>query len=509
MRLELNDAVNNCSLINDSYNSDLNSLSIALDFLEQQKQHEKKTLILSDILQSGLPEEALYEKVAGLIRKKGVSKLIGIGPALIRQSRQLKHDSYTSAFFESTADFLKRFSISEFHDETILLKGARAFAFETIAKKLEQKAHETVLEIDLNAILHNLSVYQSLLKPETKIMAMVKAFSYGTGSFEIANILQQHKVDYLAVAYADEGAELRKAGIQLPVMVMNPEWKSFDLIVQYRLEPELYSIKLLKQFLQAMQQADGKNEEPYPIHVELETGMNRLGFTENDLDELISIFNQSSRLRIQSIFTHLAASEDSSLDEYSNWQLQRFETMSGKLINACRYPVMRHVLNTAGVVRFPKMHFDMVRLGIGLYGIDSTQQLQSRLQNVSTLKSTISQIKKISSGETIGYGRAGIADKDMTIATVGIGYADGYSRHLSGGRGKMLLHGKVAPVVGNICMDMTMIDISEITEAEEGDEVVVFGKNLPVQQVAAWAQTIPYEVISTISRRVKRIHLHD
>lgn len=510
MRLEMNDAINNCSLINDSYNSDLNSLAIALDFLSQQKQHEKKTLILSDILESGMSDEKLYRDVSHLVLSKGVDRLIGIGATISKQRELFAGNSkLATAFFPSTEAFLEAFSGDLFADETILLKGARPFAFEHIGKRLVQKAHETILEIDLNALLHNLAVFQSLLKPQTKIMAMVKAFSYGSGSFEVANALQFHKADYLAVAYADEGVELRKGGITMPIMVMNPEQKSFDAIIQYQLEPELYSVRLMKQFIHSVSISRDKIKEAYPIHLELETGMNRLGFNADDLEELQQQLFANSLLRVKTIFTHLAGSEDASLDDYSRMQIHRFSMMSGSIIKRLNYPVYRHVLNSAGISRFPDAQFEMVRLGIGLYGIDATEKVQHLLKNVSTLKTTISQIKKIAAGETVGYGRMGMASNDLMIATVGIGYADGLNRSLSRGAGKMMVRNKLAPIIGNINMDMTMIDITNIPDAEEGDEVIVFGDALPVQQLAQWGNTIPYEVLSTISRRVKRVYYQE
>lgn len=510
MRLEMNDAINNSSLINDSYNSDLNSLAIALDFLDQQKQHAMKTLILSDILESGMTDEKLYRDVSQLVQSKGVDRLIGIGEAITKQQDLFsRNKNLSTSFYPSTEAFLHAFSADQFTNETILLKGARPFAFERIGKRLEQKAHETILEIDLNALLHNLSVYHGLLKPQTKIMVMVKAFSYGSGSFEVANALQFHKADYLAVAYADEGVELRKAGITMPIMVMNPEQKSFDTIVQYHLEPELYSLRLLKQFIHTVSLSKDKINDAYPVHLEMETGMNRLGFNPDDLNELRNLLTENALLKVKTIFTHLAGSEDPSLDDYSRMQIHRFSMMSESVIKHLNYPVWRHVLNSAGISRFPDAQFEMVRLGIGLYGIDGTEKVQHLLKNVSTLKTTISQIKKISAGETVGYGRMGIAITDMTIATVGIGYADGLNRRLSCGVGKMVVRGKLAPITGNINMDMTMIDITNIPDAEEGDEVVVFGDALPVQQLAQWADTISYEVLSTISRRVKRVYYQE
>jgi alanine racemase len=438
-----------------------------------------------------------------------VHRLIGIGSDITRQRNLFeKKENLSTSFYPSTEDFLKSFSPDQFHDETILLKGARAFEFERIAKRLEQKAHETILEIDLNALLHNFAVYQSVLKPETRIMVMVKAFSYGSGSFEVANALQFHKADYLAVAYADEGVELRKAGITMPIMIMNPEQKSFDSIIHYNLEPELYSLRLLKQFIQTLTFSE-KNLNGYPVHLELETGMNRLGFAEEDMGELQQLLAGSKTLRIASLFTHLACSDDPALDEYSLKQISRFTEMSETIMKQLNYPVLQHALNSAGIVRFPEAQFDMVRLGIGLYGIDVTNKVQSQLHQVSTLKTIISQIKKIKAGETVGYGRMGFTSANMTIATVGIGYADGLDRTLSRGGGKMLVRGKLAPIVGNINMDMTMIDITDIADAEEGDEVIVFGDALPVQQLAQWSNTICYEVLSTISRRVKRVYYQE
>ncbi|MBA3649370.1 MAG: bifunctional UDP-N-acetylmuramoyl-tripeptide:D-alanyl-D-alanine ligase/alanine racemase [Chitinophagales bacterium] len=510
MRLEMNDAINNCSLINDSYNSDINSLTIALDFLSQQKQHPHKTLILSDILQSGLSDEKLYRDVANLMSSKGVTRFIGIGPAISRQHQLFViNDNISASFFLSTEEFLKSFSGDQYHDETILLKGARKFEFEQISKYLIQKAHETILEVDLNALLHNLTVFQSQLGSQTKIMVMVKAFSYGSGSFEIANALQFHKIDYLAVAYSDEGIELRKAGINLPIMIMNPEQQSFEGIIQYHLEPELYSLRLLKQFQQTIAFSSKPFPEGYPVHLELETGMNRLGIGAENVEELLQLLTANKSLRVKSVFTHLAGSEDPLLDEFSRIQINRFQKLSEKIVRQLPYPVLRHVLNSAGIIRFPEAHFDMVRLGIGLYGIDSTNKIQHQLRNVSTLKTTISQIKKIRAEETVGYGRKGMALTDLMVATVGIGYADGLSRNLSIGKGKMMVRGVLTPIIGNINMDMAMIDITAVPEAEEGDEVIVFGDMLPVQKLAEWAGTIPYEVLSTISRRVKRVYFQE
>lgn len=505
MRLELKEGINNCSIINDSYNSDLGSLSIALDFLNQQKQHPKKTLILSDILQSGRNEDLLYKDVAELVHKKGISRIIGIGDAISRQSELFQIEK---SFFASTQEFLKQFQNNLFKDETILLKGARAFGFEAISKVIQQKAHETVLEINLNAIVHNLNYFRSKLKPDTKMMAMVKAFSYGSGSFEIANVLQFHRADYLAVAYADEGVELRKAGITMPIMVMNPEEQSYDAMVLYNLEPEIYSFRVLSMFEEALSRNASFNKKAIPVHIKLDTGMHRLGFEEKELNELIVKIKNNKHLHIQSVFSHLAASDEKEHDEFTWTQIKRFNSMSEQIIKHFNYPVLRHILNSAGITRFPDAQFDMVRLGIGLYGVGVDKNEQAQLQNVSTLKTSISQIKNIPANETIGYSRKGIALKDIQIATVPIGYADGLSRKLSNGKGKMLVKGQPAPIIGNVCMDMCMIDITNI-KADENDEVIVFGEALPIQQIAADIGTIPYEVLTNVSRRVKRVYYQE
>ncbi len=505
MRLELKEGINNCSVINDSYNSDLGSLAIALDFLNQQKQHLKKTVILSDILQSGRNEEGLYSEVAELIHKKGITRLIGIGEGISSQTKQFDIEKY---FYKSTEEFLKEFNSSFFRDETILLKGARAFGFEAISKIIQQKAHETVLEINLNAIVHNLNYFRSKLKSETKIMAMVKAFSYGSGSFEIANILQFHCVDFLAVAYADEGIELRKAGITMPIMVMNPEEQSYDSMIQYNLEPEIYSFRVMSLFEETLKRSVHDNVDPIPIHIKLDTGMHRLGFDENEVNELIVRIRNNKDISLKSIFSHLAASDEAEHDDFTRQQIKKFNVMSEKIKSHFSYPIMKHILNSAGIVRFPDAQFDIVRLGIGLYGIGSNANEQGQLQNVSTLKTSISQIKNIPANETIGYSRKGIATRDIQIATVPIGYADGLSRKLSGGKGKMIINGKPAPIIGNICMDMCMIDVTDIN-ANENDEVIVFGDAYPITEVAKDVGTIPYEILTNVSRRVKRVYFQE
>ena len=502
MRLEMKTGINNTSVINDSYNSDIGSLTIALDFLNQQKQHNTRTIILSDILQSGRNEENLYREVAGLLLAKGVDKMIGIGDAILRQQHLF---STPAKFFASTEEFLRDASISDFREETILLKGARPFGFEKIGKMLQQKAHETVMEINLNALVHNLNYYRSRVKPTTKMMAMVKAMSYGTGSFEIANILQFHHVDYLAVAYTDEGVDLRKTGITLPIMVMNPEVQSFEAMIRYRLEPEIYNFRLLNQLNEVLRKHDG---EPFRIHIKFDTGMRRLGFEESELNELVVRLRNNRNLRIESVFSHLAASDEAEHDGFTRIQLERFARMSKAVQEEFEYPICKHILNSSGILRFSEAQFDMVRLGIGLYGFASTNNEQQQLQHVATLKTTISQIKSVPANETIGYSRKGKLTRDSLIATVAIGYADGINRRLGNGVGTMIVNGKRAPLVGSVCMDMCMLDITDIP-AREGDEVIVFGSELSVNEVATALGTIPYEIIAGVSQRVKRVYYQE
>ncbi|WP_343700129.1 bifunctional UDP-N-acetylmuramoyl-tripeptide:D-alanyl-D-alanine ligase/alanine racemase [Chitinophaga sp.] len=504
MRLEMKQGINNCSIINDSYNSDLGSLAIALEFLQQQRQHPVRTVILSDILQSGKSEGSLYEEVAGMLEQKGIQKLIGIGKNISREKQSFS--KVKASFYANTEEFLQQVDTSEFQNESILVKGARVFQFERIGKLLEQKAHQTILEINLSAIAHNIKAYQALLKPGIKLMAMVKAFSYGSGSYEIASLLQFHGVDYLAVAYADEGVELRRAGITLPVMVMNPEPSTFEAILQWNLEPELYSMHILEQFEEVVRYANKTN---YPVHIKLDTGMHRLGFEQHELPVLVQRLQQEGLFRVQSIFSHLAASEDAGKDEFTRKQYELFIKMSATLQQQLGHGVIRHIANSAAIHRHPELQLDMVRLGIGMYGVDSAATFQEKLRNVSTLKTTIAQLKHIPAGDSVGYGGQWTAKAPAVIATVRIGYADGYSRRLGNGTGKMLVRNKLAPVVGVVAMDMLMLDVTHIPDAAEGDEVIVFGEALPVQQVANWADTIPYEILTGISQRVKRVYFQE
>ncbi len=504
MRLEMKAGINNCTLINDSYSNDIDSLSIALDFLNQQKQHRKKTVILSDILQSGRSENHLYSEVSELLNQKQIDRLIGIGKGISRQAALFKVEK---EFFNTTEEFLDSYSVNVFANESILLKGARIFGFERITESLQQKTHETVLEIDLSALVQNLNYYRSKLDVGVKVMAMVKAFSYGSGSFEIANILQFHQVDYLTVAYADEGIELRKAGIKLPIMVMNPDEESFDAIIKYQLEPEIYSFRVLK-MLEASLLKLSVNSPPVGIHIKIDTGMHRLGFDPVEVDELINQIKDRGQIIVKSVFSHLAASDSVANDDFTRHQISLFRMISERISQEFDYPILRHIANTAAITRFPEARFDMVRLGIGLYGIAPMPEEQEKLVNVSTLRSIISQIKHVPAEDTIGYNRRFKAKHDTTIAIVPIGYADGLSRALSNGIGHLKVGGKFAPIVGSICMDMTMIDITCI-KAHEGDEVIIFGKDLPITRLADEMGSIPYEILTGISQRVKRVYFQE
>jgi alanine racemase len=506
MRLELKSGINHCSIINDSYSADLSSLKIALDFLEQQHQHVKRTVILSDILQSGKPANELYEEVARSLQQKKVNRLIGIGKDISAHQEIFQQWKINeTSFYNSVDEFKKNFYQLLFRDETILIKGARLFEFEKIDRLLAEQIHQTVLEINLDAMTHNLKQYQQLLRPATKLMGMVKAFAYGSGSYEIANLLQFHKVDYLAVAYTDEAVELRKAGINMPVMVMNVDDSSFDALLQYNLEPVIYSFRLFELFDKFLKR---EGLQQFPVHIELETGMNRLGFTSQEIARLCEVL-KNSFFKIQTVFSHLAASEETQQDEFTKQQASLFVKAADEIQAVVNYPFLKHIANSAAISRHPELQFDMVRLGIGLYGIDSGLIHQAELREVSALKSTIAQIKQLKDGETIGYNRKGVAEGERVIATVRIGYADGYPRTLGNGNGKMWVNGHLAPVTGSICMDMTMIDITGIPHVQEGDEVIVFGKELPVSQVAHLAQTIPYEILTGVSQRVKRIYYEE
>ncbi|MEX0636253.1 MAG: bifunctional UDP-N-acetylmuramoyl-tripeptide:D-alanyl-D-alanine ligase/alanine racemase [Ferruginibacter sp.] len=504
MRLELKQGINQCVIINDSYSADIDSLAIALHFLEQQKQHPTKTVILSDLFQTGKHAEALYHQIADMLQQKNINRFIGIGPTL-QQYAYLFASIPVQHFYESTASFLAALPTLHLRQESILLKGARVFRFENISKKLEQKIHQTFLEINLNAIRHNIKVYQRQLHKGVKMMCMVKAFGYGSGSYEIAGLLQHMGIEYLGVAYADEGVELRNAGIRIPIMVMNTEEAGFDYIVKYNLEPELYSFKILLSFTQYL---FDRSIESHPVHLKIETGMQRLGFEQQDINELCSYLKQHPRLKIKSVFSHLAAGGDPQHDIFTQQQGELLVRSASKIEQIIGYPVIKHIANTSGIFRHPNLQLQMVRLGIGMYGVDPQPEIHELLQNITTLKTSISQIKHISKGTTVGYSRSAIAEQNTTIATVRIGYADGYPRLLGNGKGYMLVNGKSAKVIGSVCMDMTMLDITGIDAAEE-DEVIVFGEDLPSTLLAEWAGTIPYEIFTNISQRVRRVYFEE
>ncbi len=508
MRLELKAGVNRSLVINDAYNSDLTSLAVALDFAAQQGANLKRTLILSDILQSGQHEIDLHRKIANLIIEKQISRFIGIGKH-IQQTQHFLPPSVTATFWATTQDFLQQLKNADFEQEVIVVKGARDFAFERVAARLSQKAHKTILEINLSALTHNFQYFKNLVsegyKKNIKLMLMVKAAAYGNGATETARLLQFHEADYLAVAYADEGIALREAGIKLPIMVLNSEVGSFEALLRFDLETEVYSLSMLRDF------ANFAQHRKAHIHIKLDTGMRRLGFEMADIEEVIKILKENTNLKIASIFTHLAASENPLHDDFTHLQVQRYEAMYQKIVadlgltQGGERP-LRHVLNSSGIVRFPQFRFDMVRLGIGLYGVDGSEQMQNQLRVVQTLKATISQIKHLETGETVGYGRRGVMSRPSRIATISIGYADGLPRLAGLGRFAVWLHGKRAPIVGSVCMDMTMIDVTDIAAASEGDEVEIFGQNLPVQALAQALGTIPYEVFTNIAERVKRVY---
>lgn len=504
LRLEMANGANNCSLIKDYYNSDLNSLAIALDFFAQQQQHQKKIVILSDIQQSGLPSKELYQKVNSLLQEKGTTEFIGVGPTLLNNQAEF---SLPSQFFPSTEQLISALKTTAITDATILLKGARAFHFENINHALQHKTHRTILEINLSAVQHNLNFFKSNLSSTTKIMVMVKALSYGSGTFEIANLLQFNKVNYLGVAYADEGVALRQAGISLPIMVMNPEEQAFEMIIENKLEPEIYNFNNLQLFNQF---ASTHNQKNYPIHLKFDTGMNRLGFNKKDLTQLKQTLAINNCILVKSVFSHLATSDEPSMKKHTLHQIEEFRSIKQFFSTEFKQaePPLFHILNSAGALAFPEAQFDMTRIGIGLYGIAPFKSYEKQLEQVSELKTRISQIKSVEKGEAVGYSRAFIAEQKTTVAIVPIGYADGFRRSLGNGNGKMFVNGNKVPVIGNVCMDMCMLDVTGIS-ANEGDEVIVFGKDLPVSELAESMGTIPYEVLTSISPRVKRIYFQD
>lgn len=497
MRLKVKNGINNTTIIDDSYSSDFQSLKIALDFLESQKQHKKKTLILSDIFQSGLSNDDLYARVSQLVISNKINRVIGIGETISHYKSKFGN----CTVFKSTSEFIETFDQLTFENETLLVKGARSFEFEKIVALLEEKTHETVLEINLNSISHNLSYYKSKLKPTTKLMVMVKAFGYGSGGFEIAKLLEHLQVDYLGVAFADEGISLKISGIKTPIMVLNPENTSFRAIIQHELEPEIYCMKGLNAFLKITEE---KKLKSYPIHIKIDTGMHRLGFEENDLQLLIDTLKNTPSIKVKSILSHLATSDDLENRDFAKIQIRLFEKLSIRMMNELNITPIRHILNTSGISNFGESQYDMVRLGIGLYGISNDEKEQKFLENVGTLKSVISQIRTIGQGESVGYGRKFVSINAMKIATIPIGYADGISRLWGNEVGYVMINNQKASILGSICMDMLMVDCTEIL-CTEGDKVIIFGVNPSVKEIAKKTQTIPYEILTSISQRVKRI----
>lgn len=504
MRLQLIHAINNCAVINDSYSFDITSFSIALDFLVQQQQLTQKTVIISDIPAAKNGE--LYLQAIEMLHARKIERVITIGEHWNNHQHELKNKIAVTQHFNNTASFIEHFSANHFRNEVILLKGARVFGFEKIMQLLEKKVHQTMMEINLTAIAHNLNQYRSELNKGVKLMAMVKAFAYGSGSAEVANLLQFHKVDYFAVAYADEGVELRKAGISLPIMVMNIDEAAFETMVQYSLEPELFSLNIFKAF-DAFLQRQGVLK--YPVHIKLDTGMHRLGFEEHDLPALIQLLQSNQHIVVQSVFSHLAASEDPAEDAFTQQQATVFEKCCAQLQQILGYHFIKHISNSAAIFRNTSLQYDMVRLGIGMYGIESAKEHQLSLQTVTTLKTTIAQIRKVKAGDTVGYNRRGKTTRDSMIATIRIGYADGFSRRLGNGVGKVYIDGQMAPVIGSVCMDMTMIDVTDLPNVQEGDEAEIFGNHIAVQDVAKSCGTIPYEILTGISQRVKRVYVEE
>ena len=502
MRLDVREGKNNCILINDTYNSDFNSIKIALEFQKQRKGDTslKKTLILSDIFQSGLLPKTLYRKVSEVIDQNNIDRIIGVGEDISQFSSVF---SMEKEFFKSTDDFIKSQIWKEFKNELILVKGSRSFHFEKIIALLEKRVHETVLEVNLDALVHNFNFYKSKVSDSVKLISMVKANGYGAGASEIAKTLQYHRCGYLAVAIASEGVALRNAGITMPIIILNSETHGFEELFQYNLEPEVYNFRVLKAFIK---EAESRGVTNYPIHIKLDTGMHRLGFVREDITELIATLLKQKSLQVVSTFSHLAASESWVFDEFTERQIEIFEELSAQIEHGLGYDFSRHILNSAGIERFPNNQFDMVRLGIGLYGVSASGV--SGLRNVCTLKTTILQIKTLKVNDTVGYGRKELLDHDAKIATIRIGYADGLSRQFGNRKGKVLINGEFAPIIGDVCMDLCMVDVTNIN-ANEGDSVIIFGEELSVIDLAKSIHTIPYEILTAVSPRVKRIYIKE
>ena len=494
MRMEIKDGINNCTLVNDYYNSDPSSFQLALNILATQDASKERVVILSDFMDTGKAGDDLYPSIAETLRQANISLFIGIGKHLSEH----RHDfAANSRFYEDTEHFLRQEERDNFNNQIILIKGARAFQFEYIAGFLQKQSHSTILEVDLDAMVHNLNHFRSLT--DAHIAVMVKAFSYGSGSREIASLLQYHRVDYLMVAFADEGIELRAAGITIPIAVMNPEREAFDNMIMFNLEPEIYALDILEDFNRALNKHGIKR---FPVHIKLNTGMNRSGFDEQDLPRLLEFFKTERSVYIRSMFSHLAGSDETVHDEFTLGQIHLFERMTERIQAQFNYKIWRHILNSAGIERFPQYHFDMVRLGIGLHGISATH---ANLQPVSSFKTYISSIREVPEGQSIGYGRKSYTTRPSRIAVIPVGYADGLNRHLSNRVGNVFVKGKRVPIIGNICMDTCMIDVTD-TNATVGDEVEIFGKHILVTELSEQLGTIPYEILTGISHRVKRVY---
>ena len=504
MRLELKQGINYCHLVDDSYSHDMASFGMALDFLDQQLQHHRKTVIVSDLLQTGQPEDGLYREVREQLEAHRIDRLVGIGPRMREATPIFAEASFTYKAYLSTEQFLREVDLTSFSHESILVKGARAFAFEKIVQRLQQKIHGTVLEINLDAVMDNLNHYRSKLLPGVRVLGVVKAFSYGGSAFEVANLLQYHQIDYLMVAYVDEGITLRERGIRLPIIVLNPSPDSFGKMADYRLEPELYSFRLLQSFI---------DEMPYlphvpPVHLKLDTGMHRLGFVEREWDELVSVLQQNPAMRVASIFSHMVASDHAEHDAFTHQQVAAFDRGCRQLIEALGYTPIRHVANTVGMLRFPDYQYDMVRLGGGLYGVDTWGADPHALRPVARLRTVVSQVKQLKPGDTVGYSRQGVIERPTETATIAIGYADGFDRRFGNGRARVKIRGHWVPTVGRVCMDMMMVDVTGLG-IEEGDEVVVFEDQASLWQLAKPLESIPYELLTKVGERVKRVYYRE
>jgi alanine racemase len=529
MRLEMKQGRHGCYLLDDTYNNDLAGLALALDALSRQARPGGRTLILSDVLESGLSGSNLYARVLALVQAHGVTRLIGVGEAVSAELRVLSYEledeisrsqqnqletqnpKLETHLYPTTEALLADLRPADFQNETILIKGARRFGFERVVAALQQLQHGTVLEVNLDALTHNLHYYRQRLNSSTKLMVMVKAFAYGSGSYEVASLLQFQRADYLAVAYPDEGQQLRENGISLPIMVLNPGPDSFEQLRRYRLEPEIYSVERLRDYLQAAREAADSPTPLPPLHLKLDTGMRRLGFDEHDLPALLDLLAlHRAQLPVASIMTHLAAADDPAHDDFTRQQLGTFQRMAAAIEAVLGRPVLKHALNSAGIRRFPEAQFDMVRLGVGLYGVEAGDETSHNLRPVSTLRTTVSQVKTLPADTTVGYGRRGAATAhERRLATLAIGYADGYDRRFASGAGVVLLHGRRAPVVGSVCMDMVMVDVTDIPETQPGDVAVLFGEGLTINELAGRIGTIPYEILTNVSERVKRVFVSE